>query len=156
MPQKEYFLTPEGQAKLEAELEQLLTVKRPEVAHKIQTAKEIGGTANNAEYEDAKNEQAFVEGRILTLEEMLKNARVIEAESAPSQRVKLGSQVAVRHPDGKQENYTIVGSAEVDPVEGRISNESPVGQALMGKEVGDEVELEVPAGVLKLVIVEIR
>lgn len=156
MPQKEYFLTPEGQVKLEAELEQLLTVKRPEVAHKIQTAKEIGGTANNAEYEDAKNEQAFVEGRILTLEEMLKNAHVIEAESVPSQQVKLGSQVAVRHPDGKQENYTIVGSAEVDPVEGRISNESPVGQALMGKEVGDKIELEVPAGVLKLVIVEIR
>ncbi len=156
MPQKEYFLTPEGLAKLEAELEQLRTVKRPEVAHKIQTAKEIGGTANNAEYEDAKNEQAFVEGRILTLEEMLKNAHIIEAEANPSRRIKLGSQVTVRHPDGKQENYTIVGSAEVDPVEGRISNESPVGQALMGKEVGNKVELEVPAGVLKLVIVEIR
>ncbi|HEX78454.1 MAG TPA: transcription elongation factor GreA [Dehalococcoidia bacterium] len=156
MPQKEYIFTPQGLAKLEAELDHLRKVRRQEVAEKIQRAKEMGGTANNAEYEDAKNEQAFVEGRILTLENMIKHAVVIERDNASPQRVELGSRVTLRNQDGKPEVYFIVGSAEANPNEGRISNESPVGQALLGKKVGDEVEITVPAGVLKLIITEIN
>ncbi|MFQ5826187.1 MAG: transcription elongation factor GreA [Dehalococcoidia bacterium] len=152
----EILLTPEGLEKLKAELEHLLTVRRHEVAEKIQRAKEMGGTDHNAEYEDAKNDQAFVEGRILTLENMINNATIIESEKSPSDRVKMGSRVTVRNQDGKPEYYTIVGSAEADPNEGRISNESPVGSALLDRKVGDEVKVEAPAGVLKLVIMEIQ
>ncbi len=155
MPQKQVFLTPEGLEKLKAELEHLHTVRRQEVADRIHRAKELGGTANNAEYDDAKNEQAFVEGRILTLEKMIKDATIISA-GAPSGRVKPGSKVTVRNQDGEVEHYTIVGSAEADPSEGKISNESPVGCTLLGKRVGDEVEVHTPAGVIKLIVAEIN
>ena len=154
MPQKEYFFTPEGLARLEAELEHLRNARRQEVAEKLQRAKEMGGTANNAEYEDAKNEQAFVEGRILTVENMVKHA-VVSTPDRANPRVEFGDRVTLRNQDGKPEVYIIVGSAEANPNEGRISNQSPVGQALLGKRVGDEVEIAVPAGVLKLIITEI-
>jgi transcription elongation factor GreA len=156
MPQKEFLFTAEGLDKLKAELEHLTSVRRQEIAAKIQTAKEMGGTENNAEYEEAKNEQAFIEGRILTLEQMIKNAVIIPHDDSSPGRVKIGSSVVVRTQDGKEERYTIVGSAEVSPNEGKISNESPVGQALLNKGLGDEIQVEVPAGVLRLVITEIE
>lgn len=156
MAQKETFLTPEGLEKLKAELEHLQIVRRPQVAEQIHRAKELGGTVDNAEYDDAKNEQAFVEGRILTLEGMIKNATLIEEEATPSSFVKLGSKVRVRNQDGEEEHYTIVGSVEASPSEGRISNESPVGSALLGKRVGDKVEAQAPAGTLKLKVIAIE
>ncbi len=156
MAQKETFLTPEGLEKLKAELEHLQAVRRPQVAEQIHKAKELGGTVDNAEYDDAKNEQAFVEGRILTLEGMIKSATLIQEEKSPSKWVKLGSKVTVRNPDGEEEQYIIVGSAEASPGEGKISNESPVGSALLGKKVGNEVEAQAPAGTLKLKVVSIE
>jgi len=153
MPERENFVTPEGLAKLEEELEYLRTVRRQEVAEKIQQAKELRSAVNSPEYEDAKNEQGFVEGRILALEKLIKNAVIIHHEAADW--VELGSKVTVRHQDGGEEDYTIVGSAEADPAGGKISNVSPVGKALLGKRVGDEVEVAVPAGVLKVQIVGI-
>ena len=153
MPERENFLTPEGLTKLEEELEYLRTVRRQGVAEKIQQAKELRSAVNSPEYEDAKNEQGFVEGRILALEKIIKNAIIIHHEAADL--VELGSKVTVRHQDSSEENYTIVGSAEVNPGEGKISNVSPVGKALIGKRVGDEVEVSVPAGVLKVRIVGI-
>lgn len=155
MPDKEYFLTPEGLAKLEEELEYLRTVRRQEVAEKIQRAKEQRSAVNTPEYEEAKNEQGFVEGRILDIERIIKNAVIIHPEAAPSDKVQLGSRVKVRLQDGNEEDYAIVGSAEANPTDGKISNESPVGKALLGKKVGDEVEVSVPAGVLRMMIVEI-
>ena len=154
MPERENFLTPEGLAKLEEELEYLRTVRRQEVAERIQKAKEMRSTVTSPEYEDAKNEQGFVEGRILELERIIKNAVIIHPEAADL--VQLGSRVTVRHQDGSDEQYTMVGSVEVDPGEGKISNESPVGKSLLGKRVGDEVEITVPAGVLKMTITEIK
>lgn len=156
MPQKEFLFTAEGLAKLEAELEHLKSVRRQKVAAKIQMAKEMGGTENNAEYDDAKNEQAFIEGRILTLERMVKNAVIIPQDVPSSGQVRLGSRVIVLDQDGKEMRYVIVGSAEANPSEGKISNESLVGRALLNKRVGDEVRVEVPAGVLRLVIMEIN
>jgi len=152
--QKELFITKEGLKKLQAELNYLRSVRRQEVAEKIKRAIEVGGTENNAEYEDAKNDQAFVEGRILTLENMIRKAVIINQKTG-SGRVTLGSRVLLRNQDGKIEQFVIVGSAEANPINGKISNESPVGQALLGRAVGDEVEVPTPAGVLKLVVMEI-
>src|SRR4030065_666571 len=126
MAQKEVFLTPEGLEKLKAELEYLHSVRRQQVADQIHRAKELGGTVDNAEYDDAKNEQAFVEGRILTLEKMIRNAVLIRDDHTPSDTDRIGSTVTVRTAEGEEEQYTIVGSAEADPRAGRISNESPV------------------------------
>ena len=156
MVQKEIFLTPEGLEKLKAELEHLRSVRRQQVAEQIHRAKELGGTVDNAEYDDAKNEQAFVEGRVLTLEKMIKNASLISEEHSASSDVRLGSKVTVRHQDGEEECYTILGSAEASPSERKISNESPVGSALMGKRVGDEVEVQIPSGTLKLKVIAIE
>ena len=156
MPQKEVFLTAEGLEKLKAELEHLRSVRRQQVADQIHRAKELGGTVDNAEYDDAKNEQAFVEGRILTLEKMIKNATLIEEGKVPSKFVKLGSKVKVLNQDGEEEHYTIVGSAEASPSDGKISNESPVGSALLGKRVGNQVEAQAPSGILKLKVIAIE
>jgi transcription elongation factor GreA len=153
MVSKPVPLTREGLAKLERELDYLRTVRRQEVADRIHQAKELASTQNNAEYDDAKNEQAFVEGRILTLEKMVQNAVIIEERH--SSRVELGSKVSVVTAGGKEEHYTIVGSAEASPRDGRISNESPVGRALLEKSVGEEVQVQVPAGVLRLTITAI-
>ncbi len=158
MAQKETYLTPGGQKKLEEELEHLRGVRRQQVADRIQQAKEIGGTVDNAEYEEAKDEQAFVEGRIQTLEAMLTSAVTIpERRRSTSDVVELGSTVTVLlAKTGKQDKYTIVGSTEADPAKGLISNESPVGKALMGKRAGDEVEVEVPAGTQSMRLVKVR
>ena len=154
MKQKRFYITPEGLARLKAELEHLRSVRRQEVANKIKRAREMGGTENNAEYEDAKNEQAFVEGRILTLEDIIKRVVVIESPSSQGE-VQLGSKVLLSNQDGKIEQFIIVGKAEANPIEGKISNESPVGQALLGKRVSDEVKVMTPSGMLKLQIIEI-
>ncbi|MBM4401438.1 MAG: transcription elongation factor GreA [Crenarchaeota archaeon] len=154
MAQKKIHLTKEGLTKLESELKQLISVQRADVAEKIKRAREVGGTENNAEYDDAKNDQAFVEGRILILENLIKNAVIIEAPAAPG-LVELGDKVLIQNQDGKIEQFTIVGSAEANPVEGKISNESPVGRALLGKKTGDKVEVKTPAGLLKLLVMEV-
>jgi transcription elongation factor GreA len=153
MAQKEIRITKDGKVKLESELEHLTSIRRPEVAEKIKRAREMGGTENNAEYDEAKNDQAFVEGKILMLENILWNATVVD--SASSGVVDMGSKVLIQNQDGKIEQYSIVGSAEANPVEGKISDESPVGQALMGKKPGDETEVQTPAGILKLLVLEI-
>jgi transcription elongation factor GreA len=156
MAEKPIFLTPEGRAKLDAELENLRTVRRAEVAERIHSAKEEGDITENSAYDEAKNEQAFVEGRIMTIEQMLKNAVIINGTRA-SDIVGIGSYVTVvERGDRDDEVYQIVGSAEADPAKGRISNESPVGRALLGKREGDEVQVKIPDGVRHLRITEIR
>jgi transcription elongation factor GreA len=154
MGQKKILITREGLTKLQSELEHLLSVRRQDVADKIKRAREKGGTENNAEYEDAKNEQAFVEGRILMLENIVKHATVIEAPALVGV-VEVGDKVLIQNQDAKIEQFTIVGSTEASPVEGKISNESPVGKALLGKKIGDEVEVATPAGVIKLLIMDV-
>ncbi len=156
MPQKGSYLTKEGLTKLEAELEHLRSVKRVGVADRIQKAKELGGTVDNAEYDDSKNEQAFVEGRILTLERIIDGAILIGDEATHSDKVNLGAHVTVLNQNKAEEEYTIVGSAEADPGEGRISNESPVGKALLNKKVGEEVNVNTPAGTVTLTISSIN
>lgn len=156
MPEKEVLLTPEGLAKLEKELEHLKTVKRREVAARIKQALEFGDISENSEYDDAKNEQAFVEGRIATLEKTLRNARVIDEETIDTRVVAVGAKVRLKDLEyGDEFEYVIVGSAEADPAAARISNESPVGQAIIGKKAGVVVEVEAPAGILKYKILEI-
>jgi transcription elongation factor GreA len=154
MAQKIIHVTKEGLVKLQAELDMLVSIRRPEVAEKIKRAREVGSTENNAEYDDAKNEQAFVEGRILALENILRNATVIETPVQPGV-VELGDSILIQNQDGKIEQYTIVGSAEADPLNGRISEVSPVGKALLGKKTGDTVEVSTPAGLLKFQILEV-
>ena len=149
------FLTPEGLKKLEDELEYLRTVRRREVAQRLRDVLEGQDVLENAEYEDAKNEQAFVEGRILTVEAILKSAVLIQ-EGGPTDRVGIGSHVTVAEDDGEPETYHIVGSTEADPRSGRISNESPLGRALLGYRVGDEVIVNAPAGILCFRIIAIK
>ncbi len=156
MPEKEVILTLEGLKKLEEELELLKTQKRREVAGRIKQAIEFGDISENSEYDDAKNEQAFIEGRIITLEKMLRNARVIDGIEG-NDIVSLGSSVLLKDVDyGDEEEYTIVGSAEADPGTNKISNESPVGKSLLGKAKGETVEITVPAGVIRYQILEIK
>ena len=150
--EKTVYLTREGLAKLEEELIHLRTVRRHEVAERIRRAKEFTNTVDNAEYDDAKNEQSFVEGRIQVLERMLANAVVIDDKAAPSGFVRIGSHVTVTDSDGVEEIYAIVGSAEADPRQGRISNESPIGRALLGKRVGETVSVLAPGGSFDLTI----
>lgn len=156
MVQKPVYLTPQGLTELRAELDHLRTVKRQAVAARIATAKQLANPEHNAEYDDAMNERAFVEGRILTLENMVNNAIVIDPSTSSAGSVALGSRVTVLNDEGAEQVYTIVGSAEADPKAGKISNESPVGKAILGRRVGDEVQILVPAGVTKLVIKEIH
>jgi len=156
MPEKEVILTPEGLMNLEKELEYLRSTKRREVADRIKQAIEFGDITDNSEYEDAKNEQAFVEGRIATLEKMLRNARLIEGPDGDHDEVAVGSRVVLKDLDlGDVEEYTIVGSAEANPSKRRISNESPVGRAVLGKAVGSVVEVLVPAGTVKYQVLQI-
>lgn len=156
MAEKEVILTIDGLKRLEEELEQLKTVKRREVAERIKQAIEFGDISENSEYEDAKNEQAFIEGRILTLEKMLRNARVIDDSDIPTDVVSVGSTVTLKDMEfGDEFKYTIVGSAEADPTENKISNESPVGKAILGQACGSIVEVSVPAGRLKYQIMGI-
>jgi transcription elongation factor GreA len=153
---KEVILTIEGLKKLEEELQQLKTVRRREVAQRIKQAIEFGDISENSEYEDAKNEQAFIEGRILTLEKMLRNAKIIDDENLGTEVVSIGSTVLLRDVEfGDEVKYTIVGSAEADPEKNKISNESPVGKAILGRSKGETVDVTVPAGVLKYEILDI-
>ena len=156
MREKETILTVAGLKKLEDELEQYKTVKRREVAARIKQAIEFGDISENSEYEDAKNEQAFIEGRILTLEKMLRNAKIIDDENIGTEEVFVGSTVILKDLEYEDEvEYTIVGSIEADPAKNRISNESPVGRAILGQSKGSVVEVTVPAGVLKYQIIDI-
>lgn len=157
MPEKEVILSVEGLKKLEEELEQSKTVKRKEIAERIKQAIEFGDISENSEYEDAKNSQAFIEGRILTLEKMLRNAKVIDDMDIQTDIVSVGSTVMLKDLEFDEEiEYTIVGSAEADPIHNKISNESPVGKAILGQANGSIVDVTVPAGVLKYQILNIR
>ncbi len=159
--EKQYPMTLAGKAKLEEELEHLKTVKRKEVVERIKIARSFGDLSENSEYDSAKEEQGFVEGRISTIESMLRNALIItEDESAASDTVTLGKTVTFDELiDGKradfEESYTIVGSAEADPLEGLISNDSPIAKALMGHRVGDKVKLTTPGGDMEVEILKI-
>ena len=155
MNKQQAFLTREGHQKLEQELDYLRTVRRQEVARRLHQALAEGDILENAELEDARNEQSFVEGRILILEEILRNAVLIK-EEGPRETVGVGSRVTVVEGDGPPETYHIVGSVEADPARGSISNESPLGRALMGRKVGDTAEVDAPDGVLVFKVVEIQ
>lgn len=157
MPEKEVLLTGDGVKRLEDELHLLKSVKRREIAERIRAAIDFGDISENSEYEEAKNEQAFIEGRIITLEKMLRHARIIDTSEVPSDTVGVGSTVLLEDQDtGDVIEYTIVGSAEADPADNKISNESPVGKAILGKKAGVMVEIKVPAGTLKYRILDIR
>lgn len=155
--EKVYPMTQAGKEKLEQELEQLKTVKRKEVVERIKIARSFGDLSENSEYDAAKDEQAFVEGRITTLENMIRNARIISEAELSSDAVSLGSSVTfVELPDGDEETYTIVGSAEADPFEGKISNDSPIAKSLLGHKVGEEVTVQTPGGEMNVKIIEIK
>jgi transcription elongation factor GreA len=154
---KEVILTPNGHAKLKEEIEHLSTVKRREVAERIKQAREFGDIAENSEYDDAKNEQAMLEHRIATLQERLKAARVIEANEVTTDVVSVGTIVRLRDVDARETiEYTIVGSAEANPAEQKLSNESPVGRAILGRKKGETVEVVAPRGSLKYKIMDIK
>ena len=154
---KKNIMTYENNKKLEEELEYLKTVRRKEITEKIKVALGYGDLSENSEYDEAKNDQAFNEGRIIQLENMLKNAVVVDESEIPTDKVSVGSIVKVMDYEFDEEvEYAIVGSAEADPMNFKISNESPVGSALLGKKVGDVVEVTVPSGVSKFEILEIR
>jgi transcription elongation factor GreA len=156
MAQEKVFpMTKEGKEKLEQELEYLKTVKRKEVVERIKIARSFGDLSENSEYDSAKEEQAFVEGRVTTLENMIRNAKIIEGE-ADTSSVSLGRTVTFTElPDGDEETYTIVGSAEADPFEGKISNDSPIAKSLLGRKVGEEVTVQTPGGEMLVKIVNI-
>lgn len=154
---KEVILTREGYEKLKQEIEYLSTEKRREVAERIRIAREFGDINENAEYDDAKNEQALLEHRIATLEERLLSARVIEKKDIAKDVVSVGSKVKLRDIDaGKTVEYKIVGSAEANPAEYKLSNESPVGRAIIGRKKGEVVEVSAPRGSLKFKILDIK
>jgi transcription elongation factor GreA len=157
-PVKEVILTPEGYKKLKNEIEHLSTEKRREVAERIRVARQFGDIAENAEYDDAKNDQMLLEHRIARLEEQLRNARVIEKKEITTDVVSVGSLVRLRDVDAKQTvEYYIVGSAEANPSENKLSNESPVGKAIIGHKKGETVEVTTPRGArLKYKIMEIK
>ncbi|NLY52878.1 MAG: transcription elongation factor GreA [Firmicutes bacterium] len=157
MSEKEVLLTKEGLSRLEDELEHLKTVKRREVADRIKQALAFGDISENSEYDDAKNEQAFIESRIVKLEKMLRNARLISEDDIQSEVVGLGSRVKLKDLEYEDEfEYMIVSSAEADPGEAKISDESPVGEALIGKKPGDVIEVEVPAGLVRYQILAVN
>lgn len=159
---KKYMMTYEGVKKLEEELEYLKTVKRKEITEKIKVALSFGDLSENSEYDEAKNEQAFVEGKIIQLENMLKNAVVVDESEVESDVVNIGTRVKIKDLDFDPEvdfeeimKLTIVGSAEANPIESKISNESPIGKGIMGKKVGDVVTIPVPDGTKMYEIQEI-
>ncbi len=153
---KQTVITDEGLKKLEAELDELKSVRRKEVAEKIKVALSFGDLSENSEYDEAKNEQAIVEGRIAEIENQLKNVKVLDDAELGTEQVHVGSLVTV-HTKGKKDKrtYRLVGSTEADPLNGRISDESPIGRALVGHRKGETVEAETPAGTVLLTIDEI-
>ena len=144
--EKEIVMTYAGLRALEDELEQLKTVKRKEVAEKIKVARGYGDLSENSEYDEAKNEQGLVEGRIALLEKMLKHARVVTEDELSTDHISVGSHVRSKDEDGDEDEYDITGSTEADPVNGKISDESPIGAALIGHSVGDKVDITLPSG----------
>ncbi|MDZ5470889.1 transcription elongation factor GreA (plasmid) [Bacillus sp. 31A1R] len=155
--EKVFPMTLAGKEKLEQELENLKTVKRKEVVERIKIARSFGDLSENSEYDSAKEEQAFVEGRITTLENMIRNAKIITEDEMGTDTVSLGRSVTfVELPQGDEETYTIVGSAEADPFEGKISNDSPIAKSLMGKREGDEVTVQTPGGEMRVRITSIK
>lgn len=157
MTEEPVLLTKAGFIKLEGELQELRTVKRAEVAEAIREAQELGPDQLDAQYEDAKNQQAFLEGRIAEIERTLEAATIIDEESAAkSKTVQVGSNVSVKGKDGKIRKYQVVGPTEADPTQGRISHKSPVGRALLGKKKGDQVTIQAPAGDVELTITTIN
>jgi transcription elongation factor GreA len=155
--EKQYPMTVAGKKKLSDELEFLKTVKRKEVVERIKIARSFGDLSENSEYDSAKEDQAFVEGRISTLESMIRNAVIIEEDEKNNDIVSLGKTVSfIEIPDGDQETYTIVGSAEADPIEGLISNDSPIAKSLIGRSVGDQVKVLTPGGEMDVKIVSIN
>lgn len=153
MPER-LMLTPEGRAKLGAELEHLRSVRRKEAVERLQAARELSDAWDSPEYIEAKNEMSFIEGRIMTIEHLLAEAGVITTEKPEggADFVRLGSRVTVLNEDGEEESYMIVGSAEADPRTGRISNQSPVGQALLGRRVGEQIQVVAPGGMRQLAV----
>ncbi|WP_188206239.1 transcription elongation factor GreA [Alkalibacillus aidingensis] len=155
--EKSYYMTEEGKQKLQDELEELKTVRRPEVVERIKVARSFGDLSENSEYDAAKDEQAFVESRISQLENMIRYAVIIENDEDNNEVVQLGKTVKfVELPEGDEEEYQIVGSAEADPFEGRISNDSPMAKSLLGKKVGDKVMVQTPGGEFEVEIVEVK
>jgi len=155
MQEKVVYLTSEGKQRFAAELRELMTVRRHEVEERIRRAKEFSDTVDNAEYDEAKTEQSFVEGRIQELERLLSAAKLIEEPTTKADYVRMGSHIKVVDRDGEEETYYLVGSHEADPRHGLISNESPIGRALIGKRVGDEVTVVAPAGSFSLKVLDI-
>jgi len=153
---KDVILTPEGLANLKAELDHMSTTRRREVATRIKEAREFGDISENAEYDDAKNEQAMLEARIAQLEEKLRSATVIDASDLDNDVVRVGTTVHVTDSDGKRRKYNIVGSAEAKPSEMKLSNESPAGKALIGHKKGEEVTFSTPKGERRLKITKIE
>ncbi|HHU20078.1 MAG TPA: transcription elongation factor GreA [Bacilli bacterium] len=154
---KSYYMTKEGKEKLTKELEFLKTVRRPEVVERIKIARDFGDLSENSEYDAAKDEQAFVESRISQVEMMIRNSKIIENNEENPNVVSLGKTVVFQElPDGDEEEYIIVGSAEADPFEGKISNDSPIAKSLIGHEVGHEVTVPTPAGEMQVKIVSVR
>ena len=154
---KEVYLTEEGLEKVKEELEYLRTEKRQQVAQRLKEAIAQGDLSENSEYDAAKEEQAFVESRIITLENMIRNAKIIDAASQDKNVVNVGNKVTIEEqPDGDRETYTIVGSAESDPASFKISNESPIGKELIGKKVGEIVNVSTPSGTIQFKIIEIE
>jgi transcription elongation factor GreA len=152
---KDVILTQQGLTDLKAELDHLSTAGRRDIAARIKEAREFGDISENAEYDDAKNEQAMLEGRIATLEDKLRSASVVDASELGTDEVRVGSIVHVKDSAGKSNKYTIVGSAEANPAEMKLSNESPVGKALVGRKRGDEVTIVTPRGERMLKITKI-
>ena len=157
MVEKVYPMTLEGKEKLEQELEELKTIKLKEIVERIKIARSFGDLSENSEYESAKDEQAFVEGRITTLENMIRFAEIIDNDGVDQDEVSIGKTVTFQElPDGEEEEYTIVGSAEADPFSGKISNDSPIAQALIGKQLGDQVIIATPGGDMTVKITKVE
>ena len=157
MPEKEYILTYEGLTKLEEELEYLKTTKKKEVAERLKIARGFGDLSENSEYDEAKNEQAEVEAKIITIENMLRNAKVVSDDDVDVKTVGVGNKVVVLDiAENEEIEYTIVGSTEVDVLNNKISNESPMGIALMGKKKGATVKVDAPMGELEFKIIKIE
>lgn len=157
MVEEMYPMTAEGKAKLEKELDELKLVKRKEIVERIKIARSFGDLSENSEYEAAKDEQAFVEGQISKLEKMIRNAEIIDLNHVEADIVSIGRRVTfVELPDGDEEEYSIVGKAEADPLDGKISNDSPIAKALIGKKVGDEVSVSSPGGSFSVKVVAVE
>lgn len=155
--EKKFPMTAAGKVKLEEELEYLKMVKRKEVVERIKVARGFGDLSENSEYDSAKEDQSFVEGRISSIEGMIRNAVIINESEFNTDEVQLGNTVTFKElPDGDEETYTIVGSAEANPIEGLISNDSPIAKGLMGRSKGDEVKINTPGGEMSVTILEIK